>query len=184
MLYIICCILPETRFWQNSLINVSEKNEYAAWLLAAQCYEPKQSCKKRAFGNETRKTYFFPFFVSFSFFSSFFSFFAFSLFSVPSSFAFCFLCFFGRSFACFGFFSFIFMPIFLNSSTTSSWEAFFLMSIFVLVGSMCFTLTFFLLVSPSISTKESSIMPVTTHFFPASLPAIFMQTLPVSIIFP
>lgn len=66
---------------------------------------------------------------------------------------------------------------------TVSWLAPFVTSSVCGSISRCAMLHFFLRVSPSMSTFFSSRMSMMTHFFPASLPAIFTQTLPISIMF-
>src|SRR3989344_2605764 len=82
------------------------------------------------------------------------------------------------------FFGFVFLvsnPNFLNSFSTSACEAPSLMLSFSARGSRWLMLQFFLRVSPSTRTFVLSTTSTTTHFFPASRPAVLMHNRPVSI---
>ena len=81
---------------------------------------------------------------------------------------------------CFDFFAMISMPSFLNSLAISSCEAPFLMSIISSSISICWMLHLLLLAAPSIMTLFLSIISTSTHRRRASLPAVFIQTRPIS----
>src|SRR3989338_741755 len=126
---------------------------------------------------------FYFFFAAFgvaSFFSAGFAS-AFTFFAGAAVFFFAF-CFFGLACGCFfdSFFMSQTIPSSFNAFTTSSLLAFALIAIARSNGSKCAMLHFRLRVSPSIMTYVLSRISTTTHFFRASLPAIFMQTLPTS----
>src|SRR3989344_4073058 len=87
----------------------------------------------------------------------------------------------GLAAACFGFVSRAVMPSFFSASETAWWLAPFSISMMRSMGSRWRMLHFLLRVSPSTRTKFLSRISTTAHLFPASLPAIFTHTLPMSI---